>query len=123
MICGLDVTHPSKLDRLGNSIASVVASYDSNCVQYYSTSVIQERSYQEILRLEEIFEEFLKKFKERNPFYPENILVYRDGVSEGQYNEVMEKEIASIKKAIENLKIQNVPKLTYIVCQKRHNTR
>lgn len=129
MICGLDVTHPSRLDRLGNSIASAVASYDANCVNYFSKSVIQQRGHTEIIRLDSIFKEFLTRFKSKNSFYPKNILVYRDGVSEGEYSQVIENEIVSIRKSFEGLPKDETdpagcnPKITYIICQKRHNIR
>ncbi|KAI0864530.1 hypothetical protein F4860DRAFT_464511 [Xylaria cubensis] len=34
---------------------------------------------------------------------PENIIIFRDGVSEGQYEQVLEKELPLIRKACERV--------------------
>ena len=123
MIMGLDVTHPSKFDRLGNSIASVVATYDSKMVNYYSKCVVQPNPRLEIVELGPITRELLENFKSKNKFYPDYILVYRDGVSEGQFKEVAEREILYMKKAFEEISKETgtkyEPKVTFIVVQKR----
>ena len=123
MIMGLDVTHPSKFDRLGNSIASVVATYDSKMVNYYSKCVVQPKPRLEIVDLQAITREMLENFSAKNKFYPDYVLVYRDGVSEGQFNEVIDNEINLMKKAFAAISketgIPYEPKITFIVVQKR----
>lgn len=66
---------------------------------------------------------------------PENIIYYRDGVSEGQYISVRDKELPDIlsasTEALKQLKSEyprrkfsdKEPKLTAIVCAKRHHVR
>jgi Piwi domain len=49
--------------------------------------------------------------------YPENILVYRDGVSEGEYNRVIEQELPKLRAACE------FPAFTIVIVVKRHHTR
>ena len=50
-------------------------------------------------------------------------MFYRDGVAENQFSEVLEEEVAAIKGACEDVKPGwNLP-LTFVVVQKRHNTR
>ena len=123
MIMGLDVTHPSKNDRLGNSVASAVATIDKDFVNYYSKSVVQPRPRKEIVDLENITIEFLDNFKNKNKILPDYILVYRDGVSEGQFNEVIEYEINMMKKAFVQISKENGteynPKITFVIVQKR----
>ena len=120
---GLDVTHPSKNDRLGNSIASAVATFDKYFVNYYSKSVVQPRPRKEIVDLANITIEFLDNFKNRKKILPDYILVYRDGVSEGQFNEVIEHEINMMKKAFVQISKETgteyKPKITYVIVQKR----
>ena len=48
---------------------------------------------------------------------------FRDGVSEGQFQMVINKEIAAIQRACRNLEKDYEPGITYFVAQKRHNTR
>ena len=52
---------------------------------------------------------------------PDKIIVYRDGVSEGQIRYVKETEIANIKTVFKNLKVQ--PKFAFIIVNKRINSR
>lgn len=59
---------------------------------------------------------------------PENILVYRDGVSEGQYDLCRNIEIPAMRKACEQvyppaLKQKGLPRMTFIIVGKRHHTR
>jgi len=127
MIMGLDVTHPAKHDRLGNSVASAVATFDNDFVNFYAKTVVQPKPRQEIVDLEAITIEFLDNFFESTKSYPAYLLVYRDGVSDGQFNEVIEKEINLMKKAFlfisNEKKIEYNPKITYIIVLKRHHTR
>jgi hypothetical protein len=48
---------------------------------------------------------------------------YRDGVAENQFAEVIDAEVAAIKGACEDIKAGWNPPLTFVVVQKRHNTR
>ena len=52
---------------------------------------------------------------------PDRIIVYRDGVSEGQVRYVKETEIANIRAVFAQLKVD--PKLAYIIVNKRINSR
>jgi hypothetical protein len=50
----------------------------------------------------------------------------RDGVSESQFQQVLETELLAFKKALRSLEKDNSnynPKITFIVVQKRHHTR
>jgi eukaryotic translation initiation factor 2C len=66
--------------------------------------------------------------------FPQNILYYRDGVSDQQYAQVKDEELPQIRagfdKFVEEVQIQNdedlapqTIKLTAVVCTKRHHTR
>lgn len=55
---------------------------------------------------------------------PERVIMFRDGVSEGQFNLVLEHELPQIKSAFEKVyRKQPLPKLTICICGKRHHTR
>ncbi len=49
--------------------------------------------------------------------------MFRDGVSEGQFEIVLNKEIAAIQRACKRLQEDYQPGITYFVAQKRHKTR
>ena len=57
-----------------------------------------------------------------NPEWPANMIFFRDGISESQFEDCIEHEIQQIKKAYRELCGQEL-NLTFIVCGKRHHTR
>lgn len=59
---------------------------------------------------------------------PENIVVYRDGVSEGQYDTVINKELPLLQKACRATypatdTKKGLPRMAIVIVGKRHNTR
>jgi eukaryotic translation initiation factor 2C len=67
--------------------------------------------------------ELLQKFYKETGLKPERIVFYRDGVSQGQFSQVMATEVAAILKACETLDKYYKPTLTFIIVQKRHHAR
>ncbi|KAI4963630.1 hypothetical protein ZWY2020_011271 [Hordeum vulgare] len=54
---------------------------------------------------------------------PHRIIFYRDGVSEGQFSQVLLYEMDAIRKACATLQTGYLPPVTFVVVQKRHHTR
>ncbi|KAG5862205.1 Protein argonaute-2, partial [Gonioctena quinquepunctata] len=107
MIMGADVTHPSPDSR---DIPSVAAPP--------RVEIIED--------LEAITLEQLKYFFEMNKgMKPERIVFFRDGVSEGQFDQVRQAEIRAIRSACKKIQANGdyQPKITFLVVQKRHHTR
>ena len=52
-------------------------------------------------------------------------MIYRDGVSDGQLQQVIDSELPMIREAITQHGVINAEdvKITIVVCQKRHHTR
>lgn len=127
MIVGMDVTHPSPGSVRGTpSIAAVVATIDSNFAQLPASLKIQETKKEMITELEIMMKERLDDFKKKSKVLPTRIIVYRDGVSEGQFDIVVAEELPQIKKAFKkygNPKQPYLPKLSIVICGKRHHTR
>jgi len=127
MIVGMDVTHPSPGSALGTpSIAAVVASIDNNFAQYPASMEIQESRKEMITNLKNMMIGRLKLFRSKNGKLPQRILVYRDGVSEGQFNIVRVEEKPLIMEAFKEFSTPTAkyrPKLTIVICGKRHHTR
>jgi eukaryotic translation initiation factor 2C len=130
MIVGLDVTHPSPGSAsTAPSVASIVASVDEWLQQWPAELRIQDARTEVVEDLKAMVKSRLLLWKSRNQnMLPENILVYRDGVSEGQYNIVVNEELKSLKEACKevypatDIKARK-PKITIIIVGKRHNTR
>ncbi|KAI6020149.1 hypothetical protein PISMIDRAFT_93285 [Pisolithus microcarpus 441] len=128
MIVGMDVTHPGPGSAKGTpSIAAVVASFDNQYAQYPGCLEIQETKKEMITKLKDMMVTRLETFKNRNKgTLPGRVLVYRDGVSEGQFNIVLGEEYPEILKAFHKYdkpKQPYRPKLTIVICGKRHHTR
>ena len=56
-------------------------------------------------------------------YKPHRIIMYRDGVSEGQFSHVLQHELTAIREACIKLEPDYKPGITFIVVQKRHHTR
>ena len=79
-----------------------------------------------ITDLKLMMEERLKLYQKHKNTLPRRIVVYRDGVSEGQFLTVVREELPAMIEAFQtfgNIKQPYRPKLTIIICGKRHHTR
>ena len=128
MIMGADVTHPAPGDKnVTESIASVVGSYDRNCCSYgarlYAQRSPRGQAYEMIHDLDKMVLSLLETFFRENKLYPQKIIFYRDGVSEGQFQLVLRHEINKIREACQKINPAYKPAITFIVVQKRHHTR
>lgn len=108
------------------SIAAVVASMDPRALANYEVQVRVQSSDQneEVIQdMKDITVRMLKSFYRRNNRKPERILMFRDGVSEGQFLTVLSRELRAIQAACSQLQESYQPPITYLVVQKRHHTR
>ncbi|ORX97093.1 Piwi domain-domain-containing protein [Clohesyomyces aquaticus] len=126
IVFGIDVTHPSPGSaETSPSIAGVVASIDARFSQYPASIRTQKGKQEMVAELEEMIIERLKHWQRYNKGLPNKVIVYRDGVSEGQYRTVMEQEYPAFIKAFDKLygAKANHPKISIVVVGKRHHTR
>ena len=129
IIFGADVTHPSPTENGIPSIAAVVASMDANASKYHARVRAQKHEKsggaQEIINdLAVMVKELLVDFyKASKGWKPVRIIFYRDGVSEGQFDQVLVHEVRAVQKACMMLEKEYRPRITFIVVQKRHHTR
>ncbi|OTF79025.1 hypothetical protein BLA29_002407 [Euroglyphus maynei] len=65
--------------------------------------------------------ELLDEYEKHNKYLPENFIIFRDGIGEGQF-EYAQNEIDQIRRAVRR-RVTNGGKLLFIVTQKRHQTR
>ena len=130
MVVGIDVTHPSPGSASNApSVAGMVASVDKYLAQWPADLRVQEKARQEsVSDLTPMLKTRLNLWGKANRALPENILIYRDGVSEGQYEIVLRDELPKLRKACEevypatDLK-RGLPHMTIIIVGKRHHTR
>ncbi|KDQ12775.1 hypothetical protein BOTBODRAFT_112494 [Botryobasidium botryosum FD-172 SS1] len=127
VIMGADVIHPAPGAEGRPSFSSLVANVDQNTSKYIATSRVQESRKEIIVDLADMVEHILKMYMqyrqgvEKLQPKPSRIVFYRDGVSEGQFQTVIEEEVPLIKQACAKLGI--TASLTLIVVGKRHHVR
>jgi hypothetical protein len=130
MLVGIDVTHPSPGSAsTAPSVAGIVASVDSTLAQWPAEIRVQGARQEMVADLETLLVSRLQHWAKCNKkALPENIIVYRDGVSEGQYNKVIEEELPLLQAACKKtypatLTAKGLPRLSIVIVGKRHNTR
>lgn len=125
MLIGADVTHPSADQKYIPSVVGVTASYDPDGFCYNVCWRLQGARIEIIEDFEEIIFEHLEFYKSKNGFLPDKIIYYRDGVSEGQFQQVMGSEKGAMDRACRRIEpdYEKKVKMTIIVVQKRHHTR
>lgn len=132
MLVGIDVTHPSPgSSDYAPSVAGMVASIDGKLGQWPGILSVQAKARQEMVShltdmLKKALDNWIKLGKHAQ--YPDNIIVYRDGVSEGQYDLVRDQEIPLLETACRevypaDLTAKNFPRISVIIVGKRHHTR
>ncbi|CAF3679270.1 unnamed protein product [Rotaria sp. Silwood1] len=65
----------------------------------------------------------INQYNKHRGYPPTAIVIYRDGISESEFDTVFEKELTAIREACVELSRVYQPYLTYIVVNKRHHTR
>lgn len=125
MFVGADVTHPSPDQRNIPSVVGVSASYDQHGFRYQCAWRLQDPKQEMIEDLKDILVDHLQFYKKKNGGrLPAKLMYYRDGVSDGQFAEVLNLEMTAIRGALKTIYGLNTPaKVTFIVVQKRHHTR
>ncbi|KAG8217323.1 putative argonaute-like protein [Butyriboletus roseoflavus] len=148
IIMGADVGHPAPGVNDQPSVAALVASYDCQAMKYNAYTTIQPPRLETIDQLQYMVQvsvsptspdEFdgnhriadqraLDDFGKENRAGAERLVFFRDGLSEGEYVKVAEKEIQDIKAAVDEVwrvrkPRESKPTVTFIVVGKRHHVR
>ncbi|RIA91445.1 Piwi domain-containing protein, partial [Glomus cerebriforme] len=132
LFLGADVTHPTSKD--GRSICAVVGSLDNQAARFITKYHAQERNgKEEIVNIDKLIKEILEEYCEHQrkkgvkkdvaSLLPPCIIMYRDGVSESQFERVLRLELPKIKEACAKFQAGYKPKITFAVVGKRHHTR
>lgn len=138
-VFGADVSHASP-GSLAPSVAALVGSLDAvrlalshklldnklnivreqTCSIYGSAITIQPSRLEVVACMNEMVIKLLKQFEDKHGLLPERLITLRDGISEGQFPQVIATEVAAIRLACEHFGPDYKPALTFITCGKRH---
>uniref|UniRef100_U3J2X3 Piwi-like protein 2 n=1 Tax=Anas platyrhynchos platyrhynchos TaxID=8840 RepID=U3J2X3_ANAPP len=117
MVIGMDVSH----GRGTRSVIGFVASVNQVLTKWYSRVVFQmpQQEIADSLRL--CLADALQCFHEMNHCLPKKIVVYRDGVSDGQLDTVVKYEIPQLQKCFDTFENYQ-PSMVVVVVQKQIST-
>ncbi|KAI0832378.1 argonaute-like protein [Trametes gibbosa] len=127
IVMGADVIHPAPGADGRPSFTALVGNVDSDTAKYIADCRVQTSRQEMIDDLEEMATNVIKMFQgyragvEKKAPNPRRIIFYRDGVSEGQFQHVLDYELPQLRAACTNAGIQ--AKITVIVVGKRHHVR
>ncbi|KAI3455989.1 hypothetical protein Pfo_012652 [Paulownia fortunei] len=122
MFIGADVNHPGAMNSSCPSIAAVVGTVNWPAANRYAARVgPQDHRCEKIVNFGTMCLDLVNTYARLNKVKPKKIVVFRDGVSEGQFEMVLSEELLDLKKSICEGDYQ--PTITVVVAQKRHLTR
>ncbi|KAM6576742.1 hypothetical protein CsatB_028579 [Cannabis sativa] len=133
LILGMDVSHGSPGQSDIPSIAAVVSSRNWPSISRYRASVRTQSPKVEMIDslfkpagkddegiIRELLVDFFTSSAKRKP---DQIIIFRDGVSESQFNQVLNIELDQIIEACKFLDDTWNPKFVVIIAQKNHHTK
>ncbi|EXJ87364.1 hypothetical protein A1O3_04323 [Capronia epimyces CBS 606.96] len=152
MVLGIDVTHPGTAAIKGApSVAAVVGSVDAEFAQWPASLHVNDvdvqlrrseggggggggrnpESNERVVHLAHMVYERLRDYHRRNHSVPNRLVVYRDGLSESQFDMCTTMELPAIGAGVALLLQQlgvhveatKMPPIILICAVKRHNTR
>lgn len=121
MICGMDTYHDPT--HKSDSVAAFVASQNSTFTKWFSQAIVQKKKEELCNGMIVALINSLNAYKSLNNKLPEKIIMYRDGVGDGQLRMCDEYEVPQMRAAFATVDPDYNPTLTFIVVQKRINTR
>uniref|UniRef100_A0A2A4IUY8 Piwi domain-containing protein n=1 Tax=Heliothis virescens TaxID=7102 RepID=A0A2A4IUY8_HELVI len=121
MVIGIDSHHDAS--RKKQSVCAFVASYNQSMTHWYSRVVFQSKGQEIVDSLKDCLVDSLKHYIKVNSQLPERIIIYRDGVGDGEFKVLQNYEIPQMEISLSLFEGEYKPLITYIVVQKRINTR
>lgn len=119
MACGYDTYHDTS--NRGRSFGAFVASTNDGLSRWFSKADVHDKIDELSSNLVDNMGAALRNYRKLNQNYPKRVVLYRDGVSDGQIDHVFRVELAAVKKVVEDLDAGIM--LTMIIVNKRVGAR
>ena len=123
MVIGINVNHAQKSNT---SVAGIAASFDRDFVRYFSRVIHQKQGTECIDKreLSGVINQSLDNFYKINNCYPQQLIVYRDGISETQIEECVMTELLAFKEVVSSQQYAAYGiNIEFLCVQKRVNAR
>merc|ERR1712110_1331260 len=85
------------------SVAAVVASIDPSHTTYSASISVQQHRIEIIQNMENLALKHIQQYYRSNQYLPRRIIFYRDGTGEGQFREVVLREVMAIREACKKI--------------------
>lgn len=125
MFIGYDVYHNTDKSKGQNrSVSGFISSTNQECTRFLSVHHLQENEISATTKTD--FQNALDEYHRKNRTYPKRVIVYRDGVGDGQIKTVHDVEIKEMVDVLDDYtKTKNMPKasLIFVILQKRTNSK
>ncbi|NXG47601.1 PIWL1 protein, partial [Psilopogon haemacephalus] len=121
MIVGIDCYHDTLAGK--QSIAGFVASMNQTMTRWFSRCAVQTRGQELVDGLKACLQTALREWFKWNKCLPSRVIVYRDGVGDGQLSTLVSYEVPQFLDCLKSVGKDYNPRLTVIVVKKRLNTR
>ncbi|KAG8597458.1 hypothetical protein GDO81_002286 [Engystomops pustulosus] len=121
MIVGIDCYHDTLAGK--RSIAGFVASLNQGMTRWFSRCVMQDQKQEIVDGLKVCMQAALNAWHACNKALPSRIIIYRDGVGDGQLKTLISYEVEQLVDCIKATGKDYSPKLSVIVVKKRISSR
>ncbi|NXU48963.1 PIWL1 protein, partial [Turnix velox] len=121
MVVGIDCYHDTLSGK--HSIGGFVANLNQTMTRWFSRCVVQGRGQEIVDGLKACLQTALRDWFKWNKYLPSRVIVYRDGVGDGQLHTLVNYEVPQFLDCLKSVGKDYNPKLTVIVVKKRVNTR
>lgn len=122
LVIGADISSPGPGEQNRPSIAGITASFESSLILYWAQTRVQEPGISVIQDLKSMIEGAILEFGKKNNCHPVQLLYYRDGVSDSEFDIVYQQEYQAIADAYHQTGLQKF-ECVFIFVTKRHHIR
>ncbi|KAI1385411.1 Piwi-domain-containing protein [Hypoxylon trugodes] len=124
MMIGLDVSHGAAGSHQA-SMAALTMSMDKHATRFAASCQTNGYRQETVLptTMHSLLPRLARAWSNTNRVQPQHIYFLRDGVSEGQFQDVLDTEVAEMKRVFREQSGGSVPKFTVIIATKRHHVR
>ncbi|XP_075707606.1 piwi-like protein 4 isoform X2 [Rhinoderma darwinii] len=121
MVIGIDVNKDAI--NKSQSVVGFVASTNSRLTKWFSQCIIQKTSTDFADCLKVCMKGAIENWQKSNNELPNRIIIYRDGVGDGQLQMLVDYEIPQLLGFFKESRIAHSPRITVVVVRKRCTTR